>query len=777
MQNKESEINVSIETPSQLLLQDNSLEIDTLIFEIDSGIKLLTPKADKIDYLIAVASGLLCGALDVLWVGEFDLFSGKEKARKSVDSFVMKVAERHGWKDKGSKTHTEKIQAAVAFLEKKFQMIGDTVTDEFGGARQHHLRDFSHHFSPVGLYFSILGQFTGQTYGTGTDGSFIRVDIAKENLWMIGETIPEKLCNGIINWFFHLVSDMAGSKNTAGLSGGTGIPGPILSLVKEISSIPFFHDANNSEKISKLFNGTLFAKRDANGKIIKESVLGFDLRTEMGVIFDLGKQSLPVIANDIFVRAFYLFRHLFSEIKEKEILSVEDLSRIDFDNIKPSNNPTIDRMLTISSSVFTTVDICSELIKNAKYGKPEVILAVTIKNANKAGLIRVGFAIKKDFGYGYKRINLKRIKKAFEKEKLLSETEDNVSISYDRLKDLDLTIEQIEITFSLEACKVLLDIERAKQNRIKKDSIQLMEEWYEDWKNKTTSDFSTLVSDNHVKLHWYSPNEILQLFAESSVSEIWFTNLLIEVISFVPFFPLSLEVNSKGKESPSKKYSSIQKLYKKETGDCFLEGLFKGQHYYETGYVGNLRKTYTGIMSEILRENAPKVLAMYIPVMVLGGAILCSTVYWSSKIYSSYNMQNMSKNGESNNFLTNSMNTWLAQEFFSPNGFSSTEILFLLTKLLVVTDIVLLSKRKDVQTAKTIDEQIKKTIRTFRKAEQKINAEGIVDKKIQKSNSSMKKETGKSLRILENAHKFLNKRIKITEKEVNRCGDSPSQSH
>ena len=213
MQNKESEINVSIETPSQLLLQDNSLEIDTLIFEIDSGIKLLTPKADKIDYLIAVASGLLCGALDVLWVGEFDLFSGKEKARKSVDSFVMKVAERHGWEDKGSKTHTEKIQAAVAFLEKKFQMIGDTVTDEFGGARQHHLRDFSHHFSPVGLYFSILGQFTGQTYGTGTDGSFIRVDIAKENLWMIGETIPEKLCNGIINWFFHHETQENGNKS------------------------------------------------------------------------------------------------------------------------------------------------------------------------------------------------------------------------------------------------------------------------------------------------------------------------------------------------------------------------------------------------------------------------------------------------------------------------------------------------------------------------------------------------------------------------------------
>lgn len=764
MANNESEIKVSIETTNQLLLQDNSLEIDSLIFNVHSGIELLTPKADKIDYLIAVASGLLCGALDVLWVGELDLLSGTEKARKSIDSFVMKAAERQGWKNEGSKSQTEKIQAAVAFLEKKFQMVGDTVTGEFGGARQHHLRDFSHHFSPVGLWFSILGQFTGQTYGTGTDGSFIHVDIAKENQWMIGTTVPEKIMNGIVNWFFHLVSDMAGSKNTAGLSGGTGIPGPILSLAKEISSIPFFHDASNSEKISKLFNGTLFAERDANGKIIQESVLGFDLRAELGLAYELGRQSLPVIANDIFVRTFYMIRHFAASIKKEEITSVRDVLGLDWSSIKPFNNSTIDRMLTISSSVFTTVDIGTELVKNIKYGDPRVILAVTIKNSNKAGLIRVGFAIKNELGYTYKRINLKKIKKAFEKE--TSESTDDVAISYDRLKEFDLTLEQIEIALSLDACKVLLDIERAKQNKIKQDTILLMEEWYEEWKKKTISDFSTLMSINQANIRWYSPNEILQKFAELNTSETWFTNLLVEVMSFVPFFPLSLEINSRGKEILSKKYSTIQKLYNKETGDCFLEELFKGQHYYETGYVSNLRKAYNNILSELLKTNDPQKKMMYIPVVILGGAILGCTVYLGSKFYSSFNMQNKSKNGESNNFLTNGINTWIAQEFFSPNGFSSTEILFFSAKILVVTDIVLLSKRKDIQTAKTIDIQFEKTINRFRKEEKKISAEGIVDKKLKESNSNMKKETEKSLQILENAHKFLNKRIKAAEKEL-----------
>ena len=81
---------------------------------------------------------------------------------------------------------------------------------------------------------------------------------------------------GTITWFFHLVSDMAGSSSTVGITGGTGIPGPILALAKEVSAIPFFKnlkvddDMSLSVFLSKLFNGTLMMQRDENGQIIKE---------------------------------------------------------------------------------------------------------------------------------------------------------------------------------------------------------------------------------------------------------------------------------------------------------------------------------------------------------------------------------------------------------------------------------------------------------------------------------------------------------------------------
>lgn len=67
----------------------------------------------------------------------------------------------------------------------------------------------------------------------------IVVDVQEESRVFIGKDTAEKIIYGTIIWFFHLVSDMAGSKTTAGLSGGTGISGPILSMAKELSALPF----------------------------------------------------------------------------------------------------------------------------------------------------------------------------------------------------------------------------------------------------------------------------------------------------------------------------------------------------------------------------------------------------------------------------------------------------------------------------------------------------------------------------------------------------------
>jgi hypothetical protein len=272
---------------------------------------------------------------------------------------------------------------------------------------QHHLRDFAHHPTPVGLIFSMLTQFTGNAYGTDVHGVFMAVPI--KNKIFIGKSIPEKILFGTVIWFFHLVSDMAGSSTNPGA--GTGIPGPILSLLKEISALPIFKSFNQdghkdfSVWLSKLFNGTLLAEHDKNGQIIKDTVKRFDLRSELGVAEELGRQAVPIIINECIVRAFYFIRRLTIEIKEKHIGSIKDLNKINWKNTLPFKNRTIVRMLTIATGTFTLVDLADAAIRGAikSSGNATSFAKEFILRVNFVGVGRFSIAVVTDVAMGVKR--------------------------------------------------------------------------------------------------------------------------------------------------------------------------------------------------------------------------------------------------------------------------------------------------------------------------------------------------------------------------------------
>ena len=175
----------------------------------------------------------------------------------------------------------------------------------------------------MGLVCSILTQFTGNVYGTDVAGAFQCVPLNKDGLNLVGKSFPEKIMCGAVNWFFHMVSDVAGSSGSA-MKGsfGTGLPGPLVSLLKEFSSTRLFkkQDAKGCKEfsvyISKLFNGTLLGERDSKDNLIP---LKFDLRTEMGVAMQVGKQTIPVIINECIVRSFFLLRRLLQELSRDDI--------------------------------------------------------------------------------------------------------------------------------------------------------------------------------------------------------------------------------------------------------------------------------------------------------------------------------------------------------------------------------------------------------------------------------------------------------------------------
>lgn len=351
-------------------LSTNNLMLDELNMEIDR----LTNHSDVIDYMIAVGSGILAGLVDSFWVGEFKMDRGKAWSNRNTNDFVMKVAKAQGYEG-------DRLDGAIKFLENKFHIPSDNIWkgQDIGiSARSHHLDDLAHHPTPIGLFFSILTQFTKKGYFQNGEGEFIPITLDDNGGGLIGNNIPCKIFAGTVNWFFHLVSDMSGSNKTAGA--GMGIPGPIISLLKEFSTIPGLDKTGMSQKLKELF---------VNEK--------FDLRSELAVGYEVGRQAVPVIINECVVRAFYFIRRLFLEIKEKK-----NIREIDWRKTLPWKNRTIVRMLTISTATFTIIDLGDAAIRGLikSNGNSAMFLKEFILRVNFVGVGRFAVAVATDITMG-----------------------------------------------------------------------------------------------------------------------------------------------------------------------------------------------------------------------------------------------------------------------------------------------------------------------------------------------------------------------------------------
>ena len=562
--------------PYDGFIGSKEFDFDKAIYDLNSQIELLSSQADNLDYVVAIASGIACGLLDILWVGEFDLTNGRSIASDKVDAFVKKTAEMF----EGEKF--DDVKSAVKALEKRFPIPSDGNTPDFGGGLQHHLRDFAHHPTIVGLAFSLLTQFTEKSYGTDVNGVFLVVDVPEKSKPFIGKDVPQKILMGTITWFFHLVSDVAGSSSTAGVTGGTGIPGPILALAKEISAIPFFKDIKVDDDmslslfLSKLFNGTLMMQRDENGQIIK---------------------AVPVIANECIVRAFYFIRRLAMAMKEKCVSCLADMKKIDWNSVKPANNPTIARMLTVSTGVFTALDM-GEAIATQKYW-------VSI---NYVGVGRFAVAIGSDVSWGLKARNVKKVRDVYENIKQQTFRKADADI-YKRIgADMDiqmdklgLSLEQTEILYNLEYYKTLNDIERTNIPITREGVKELKTTWLQDWAKFISDGFESFTQVPGAKMHWYTMDELQQCIAGQNPNEPWYRLILLEAMLFEPYYPLGMEKDKKGNDVPCKKYKHLNNPingFKKSEGDRFLNEQFTGK-YCEKEYVKRLRKSYDKRMNEL----------------------------------------------------------------------------------------------------------------------------------------------------------------------------------
>ena len=491
-------------------------------------------KADRIDYMMAICSGTISGLIDAFYIGEFSLERANKWGTEEVNKFVKKVAKLQGFKG-------DDLSDAIRHLEKNFGFAADSVTPVFGGGLQHHLRDFSHHFSLGGLMCSLFTQFTGKVIGTNTIGVLRIVELTDKTF--IGKNFEEKVLFGTVNWFFHMVSDMAGSNTAPGK--GTGIPGPLVSFIKEMSTLRCFREKRIGEHefhvwVSKLFNGTLLAKRDENGKIVE--TLRFDLRTEIGLLHEVGRQFVPVLINECLVRALYFIRRLYNAIKETEIYSIKGLFSINQPELLPFNNRVIKRMITIASGTFSAIDIVDAAVRAAIKSKG-INLAFFVDFAvriNIAGIGRFIIGCKADSKFitdDIREAKEQRDKIEKEYEKLISD-----------FRALSLSYEQMRVLCSIQRMMIADDLAITMDDAVKKQKTQWKAKWEKELLEELPS-VSGTASD-----YFLSEHDVVEII-NSSDNESWLYLMAMEAMLFTPYYSLTSDEGKK-KEQKKLKFKS-----------------------------------------------------------------------------------------------------------------------------------------------------------------------------------------------------------------------------
>ena len=317
-------------------------EAEQEIFELDESIdslKLLKPNCDKIDYALAASSGCLCGIIDVFLVGKPGESPLEEITDKWFDKKVSLFAKICGWKGP-KKATVDPVKSAIGFLERKFKVpydqrgAGDAGKIIFGlTAKSHHFKSLAHNPTLLGLFFSILDQFTLSSHFIN-EGQLIELVDVGGTFELKGNNFPAKIWCGFVNWFGHRMSDVAGSSGSK--SRGMGIPSPIWSWTNNIIAIKAKLNIPVSE-FDKNFNelgAELFNK-------------GFDARFQT-------TQAIPVFINSLLVRLMYSVRRFiqyYNDTNEKE-----RSFRKMWDTIKPFSNPSVERMLLVAHGAFCLID-------------------------------------------------------------------------------------------------------------------------------------------------------------------------------------------------------------------------------------------------------------------------------------------------------------------------------------------------------------------------------------------------------------------------------------
>ena len=263
---------------------------------------------DRYDFMIAGFSGVIAGIIDVFFVGNPSLSKLGSLTDDGADELVKKFAKVSGWKPKIDNENN--VASAIGFLEGKFRVNYDqrNTTDVNKlfkmGTKNHHIKSLSHSPDIIGLFFSILNQFTS-TATFVSEGKIFNIDTSDGKFELKGNNFIEKLFCGFCNWIGHILSDLSGSSGGRGkinAGRGSGIPIPFMELFL-MCDFGKFQNGNDRQTLAVTMT-----------RVFQE---GYDAR--FGVTM-----SIPVLIQELMIRSLWVIKKRYFEKKDwKECIPTE----------------------------------------------------------------------------------------------------------------------------------------------------------------------------------------------------------------------------------------------------------------------------------------------------------------------------------------------------------------------------------------------------------------------------------------------------------------------
>lgn len=364
---------------AEIELQD----IEEKLTESIDTIKMLTPECDKTDYVLAATSGAVCSVIDIFLVGKPGESPIGAITDKWFENRTKDFAKFCGWDDKNNGS----LSSAIRYLEKKFKIpydqrgVGDSGSDIYDlKPKNHHFKSLAHNPTLLGLFFSILDQFSDTSHFV-SEGELISLEQADGNFELRGNNIPSKLFFAFTNWFGHLISDMSGSSSSK--SRGMGIPSSLWSWINDIIAIK-----------RKLNIPVLEFDKSINELALQIYEEGYDARFQSA-------QAIPVFINEMLVRMIYSIRRLvqfFINIKKEE----RSFS-VFWELCEPFSNVTVKRMLTVAHGIFCLVDASDAVVRGFTAGGGNFNVVEFFVRLNIVGVGRFTISLYGEFKRSSKR--------------------------------------------------------------------------------------------------------------------------------------------------------------------------------------------------------------------------------------------------------------------------------------------------------------------------------------------------------------------------------------